>query len=190
MQVRPRPQIPSLQQLKELSSTFGPASLIYIFKSLCYMMLQVRCAADMQSNLYFVLLRWEQIVHALIQAAPAVLAPTQPSCKLWMSTTTLRLAEQKRRLWQACQQAHASPASRGLQEGQPCDTPFCLTDTCRHDRHVMQEVQSSLSQYLRQWRELRSKAECKLRSKHGKLLQTAEEHIHHWWEYCSELLRP
>ena len=55
MQVRPRPQIPSLQQLKELSSTFGPASLIYIFKSLCYMMLQVRCAADMQSNLYFVL---------------------------------------------------------------------------------------------------------------------------------------
>lgn len=39
-QVRPRPQIPTLQQLQELSSTFGPASLIYVFKCLCYMLLQ------------------------------------------------------------------------------------------------------------------------------------------------------
>lgn len=69
MQVRPRPQIPSLQQLKELSSTFGPASLIYIFKSLCYMMLQVRCAADMQSNLYFVL------EHDLLSRAQFAIAP-------------------------------------------------------------------------------------------------------------------
>jgi len=41
LQVRPKVQIPTLSQLTELSSTFGPASLIYIFKSLCYMMLQV-----------------------------------------------------------------------------------------------------------------------------------------------------
>ena len=41
LQVRPRPQVPTVQQLRELASTFGPASLIYIFKSLCYMMLQV-----------------------------------------------------------------------------------------------------------------------------------------------------
>lgn len=41
LQVRPRPQIPTLQQLQELSSTFGPASLIYVFKCLCYMLLQV-----------------------------------------------------------------------------------------------------------------------------------------------------
>jgi len=41
LQVRPKVQLPTLSQLTELSSTFGPASLIYIFKSLCYMMLQV-----------------------------------------------------------------------------------------------------------------------------------------------------
>ena len=41
LQVRPKIEVPSLNQLQELFSTFGPASLIYIFKSLCYMMLQV-----------------------------------------------------------------------------------------------------------------------------------------------------
>ena len=41
LQVRPKVQLPTMSQLTELSNTFGPASLIYIFKSLCYMMLQV-----------------------------------------------------------------------------------------------------------------------------------------------------
>lgn len=44
-QVRPKVQLPTLSQLTELSSTFGPASLIYIFKSLCYMMLQSSATA-------------------------------------------------------------------------------------------------------------------------------------------------
>lgn len=40
MQVRPKAQLPTIHQLKELFETFGPASLIYVFKSACYMMLQ------------------------------------------------------------------------------------------------------------------------------------------------------
>ena len=44
VQVRPKVKIPSKDSLKELAGMFGPASLIYIFKSLCYMLLQVSTA--------------------------------------------------------------------------------------------------------------------------------------------------
>ena len=43
LQVKPKVQLPTWHQLRELSDTFGPASLIYVLKSLCYMMLQVSC---------------------------------------------------------------------------------------------------------------------------------------------------
>ena len=145
-------------------------------------------------------LRWQQLVHALTQAAKSILAPTQRPCKPWISATTLQLAEQKRRVWQACQQAHASPASKtAYKRVSHAARSSALTDRCRHDRKAMQELQSSLArgdmhkafQYLRQRRQPRSKAEriTKLRDKHGKLLQTAEERIHRWWEYCSERFR-
>ena len=118
-------------------------------------------------------LRWQQLVHALTQAAKSTLAPTQRPRKPWISATTLQLAEQKRRLWQACQQTHAPPASKtAYKRVSHATRSSALTDRRRHDRKAMQDLQSSLArgdmhkafQYLRQWGQPRSKAETSMAS--------------------------
>lgn len=61
-----------MQQLKELASTFGPASLIYIFKSLCFMMLQVSQSATLLFEEASVLLKGCAGVQGMCSRAPGM----------------------------------------------------------------------------------------------------------------------